>query len=256
MNLLILRDSDRLSGNLFRIGDDRARHIREVLRLEPGDSLEAGLLNGPVGKGSIEELNERSVTIRCEFESEPRPFSPAIDLICALPRQQTLKKVLWTAGTMGIRTLHLIRAYRVEKSYFNTHLLRPENYEPFLIEGLSQGKRTLLPRVVVHPLFKPFFEDTWPALEAEEPPPALKLLPDPDAGEMLDAALDHSEGIRERIVIAIGPEGGWIPFEVETIKRAGFIPFRLGPWILRVETAVAATLAQVELVFRARAETR
>ncbi len=256
MNLLILRDSDRLSGNLFRIEDDRARHIREVLRLAPGDPLEAGILNGPLGKGTVEEIHERAVTLRCEFESEPRPDSLAIDLICALPRQQTLKKVLWTSGTMGIRTLHLIRAYRVEKSYFNTHLLRAENYEPFLIEGLSQGKRTLLPRVVVHPLFKPFFEDTLPALEAEEPLPALKLLPDPDAGEMLDAALDRSEGIRERVAIAIGPEGGWIPFELETMKRAGFVPFRLGPWILRVETAVAAAVAQVELVSRSRTKKR
>lgn len=252
MNLLILRDSDRLSGNLYRVADDRARHVREVLRAELGDTLEVGLLNGPPGKGSVEELNERNITLRCEFDNEPPSSSPVIDLICALPRQQTLKKVLWTAGTMGIRNLHLIRAYRVEKSYFNTHLLRPENYERFLMEGLSQGKRTILPRVSVHSLFKPFFEDTVPALEHKDLSPALKLLPDPEAEEMLDSAVKRLGGIAKRIAVAIGPEGGWIPFEVEIMKRAGFVPFRLGPWILRVETAVAAALAQVELVFRSR----
>jgi hypothetical protein len=52
------------------------------------------------------------------------------------------------------------------------------------------------------------------------------------------------------VEIAIGPEGGWIDRELETFQEAGFQPVRLGPWILRVETAVTAALAQIELLRR------
>jgi RsmE family RNA methyltransferase len=54
-------------------------------------------------------------------------------------------------------------------------------------------------------------------------------------------------------VLAIGPEGGWIARELETFVARGFSPVSLGAAILRVETAVAAALGQLELLQRMRA---
>jgi RsmE family RNA methyltransferase len=49
------------------------------------------------------------------------------------------------------------------------------------------------------------------------------------------------------VVVAIGPEGGWVPFEVQLLQARGFAPFGLGPRILRVDVAVPFVLGQVEL---------
>lgn len=245
MNLIILSERDALDEKRYRLADHRAEHIRSVLKLEAGDTVHVGLLDGPQGTARIERVAEDGVTLICEaLEERPEP-TPAVDLVCALPRPQTLKKVLTTVATMGVRRLHLVRANRVEKSYFHTPLLEPEKYTPRLIEGLSQGKLTRLPDVRVHDRFRPFFEDTLPALEKAEAQPADKLLPDPESEICLNEVYD---GTADRLVFAIGPEGGWVPFEIEFMQRAGFRPFTLGRWTLRVETAVVAALAQVELV--------
>ena len=47
------------------------------------------------------------------------------------------------------------------------------------------------------------------------------------------------------LTLAIGPEGGWIPYEVGLLQEAGFQPVQLGPRILRVETAVPALIARL-----------
>ncbi|UCC45231.1 MAG: RsmE family RNA methyltransferase, partial [Candidatus Zixiibacteriota bacterium] len=158
MNLIILLETDRAGENLYRLNDNRADHIRSVLRLSAGDKLEVGLLNGPTGRAIVESVSDSAVNLVCrELKQLPDRF-PVVDLICALPRPQTLKKILLTCGMMGVRRLFLIRANRVEKSYYQSPLLQPDNFRPYLIEGLSQGKQTRLPEVSVHDRFKPFFE--------------------------------------------------------------------------------------------------
>ncbi|MEA3296509.1 MAG: RsmE family RNA methyltransferase, partial [candidate division Zixibacteria bacterium] len=60
--------------------------------------------------------------------------------------------------------------------------------------------------------------------------------------------LDKLYHDQQNILPAIGPEGGWVPFETELMERVGFQRFSLGRWTLRVETAVTAVLSQVELL--------
>ena len=105
---------------------------------------------------------------------------PEIDLVCALPRPQTLKKVLITSAMMGVRSLHLIRANRVEKSYFQSPLIQAENRLPYLVEGLAQGKLTRLPQVEVHDRFRAFFEDDLPRLQLGSSPRPLRLVASQD----------------------------------------------------------------------------
>ncbi|HUS65687.1 MAG TPA: RsmE family RNA methyltransferase, partial [Kofleriaceae bacterium] len=57
-------------------------------------------------------------------------------------------------------------------------------------------------------------------------------------------------GAGGRTIVAIGPEGGWIDRELETFERLGFSAVSLGAAVLRVESAVAATLAQLTLLRR------
>jgi len=250
MNLMVLTEADRRDGDRFLLNDHRAEHIRSILKLSEGDRLEVGLLDGPIGTGVVESISPDGVTVRTESLTAPAELSPTVDLVCALPRPPTLKKILQTSATMGVRRLYFVRANRVEKSYFQSPLLRPENQRRHLIDGLSQGKLTRLPVVSIHDRFRAFFEDVLPAAIAGENHHDMKpllLLPDQTAKDSLLDLCRHDTR-PPWFIAAIGPEGGWVPFEIELMERLGFRRFRLGRFVLRVETATAALLAQLELL--------
>ena len=240
MNLIILHKSEQ-KNDLFRLTDERAIHIKQILRSKIGDIIEIGIIDGSQGKAEIVNINDSEVVIKpLELTELPDP-KPTIDMICALPRPQTLKKVLIISATMGVRNLYLIRANRVEKSYFHSPLLQPENYKPFLIEGLSQGKNTRLPIVSIHDRFKKFFENQLPLIVEN----AALLLPDKDSSINLNNIYSNTTS---SLVVAIGPEGGWVPFELDLMEDLGFQKFTLGRWVLRVESAITGVLNQIELV--------
>ena len=241
MNLIILTEKDYLKKDLYQINDDRFTHITKILKSNVGDTIEIGLLNSSLGTAKILEINTTNIILEIIDFTEQKEISPKIDIICALPRPQTLKKVLSTCATMGVRNLYLIRSEKVEKSYFHSKLLVDENYTQFLIEGLSQGKRTTLPQISVHKKFKVFFEN-----ELENNlNNSTCLLAHPTTENYLDK-LSFTKF--QNIIIAIGPEGGWNDFEIDLMEKKGFTKFKLSESILRVENAVTASLSQIELV--------
>ena len=244
MNMIILTKDDALGVQRYKLTDHRAEHICRVLRSVAGDAIEVGLLDGPSGIAVIEEIAESQIVLRCDWHSAKPQDQPIIDVVCALPRPQTLKKILHSSAAMGVRQLHLIRADRVEKSYFHSPLLQEKNYTRYLLQGLSQGKHTRIPQVHIHHYFKRFFQDTLPTLEKTEPTRTKKLLPELDIQTRLDEiTLTNCK----RIITAIGPEGGWVPFEIDLMNELGFEKFKIGPWTLRTENALIAAISQIEL---------
>jgi RsmE family RNA methyltransferase len=147
---------------------------------------------------------------------------------------------------MGVRNLHIINSKRVEKCYFSASVMAGAVIRKHLVMGLSQGRQTHLPQVSVHRRFKVFFNETLDRLQAGEKHKARKLLPDPDAENYLAAS---NGKFIPRVLLAIGPEGGWIPREVEMMVEKGFQRILLGPWPLRVENAVVAAISQIQLAF-------
>ncbi|HEG44536.1 MAG TPA: 16S rRNA (uracil(1498)-N(3))-methyltransferase [Phycisphaerales bacterium] len=250
MNLIILHKEDATGDNTYSITDHRAEHIRTVIKSIPGDTLNVGLLNGPTGTAVIESIEDDRVTLTCTWLPLLQSL-PTIDLICALPRPQTLKKVLASAAAMGIRRIHLVNAERVKQRYFKSSLLHYEKYKRFLLEGLSQGKRTNMPEIKIYKDFDKFFNETLPELEDQEQKPAIRLLPDPETDTFINSIKLTRD---DRILLAIGPEGGWIPPELNLIANLGFHKFSLGRWILRVENAVVAALSQIELMTETAAD--
>lgn len=241
MNIIILLEKDFVEKEKYEISDDRFIHIKKILKSEAGDVVEIGLLNSSIGTAKILEINETKVLLEIISFTEKVSSSPKVDIICALPRPQTLKKVLNSCATMGVSNLYLIRSEKVEKSYFHSPLLNEENYTKYLIEGLSQGKRTDLPKVSIHNKFKVFFENDFEEICNN----SNCLLAHPDAENYLNKIeLDNSKNI----LLAIGPEGGWNDFEINLMEEKGFVKYKLSENILRVENAVTAALSQIELV--------
>lgn len=241
MNLLLLFEEDRVGGDVFRIGGARAEHVRNVLGAATGDELVVGLHEGPIGRGRVEKT-EPELTIACDLR-EPAPARPLVDVVVAIPRPKSLVRLLREVTTLGADRIVLFRSWRVEKSYLDAPILSAERYRPIVLDGMSQAMTTREPQVTIEPLFKPFVEDRLGPMSEG----TLRLLAHPRA---VRSTAELSIAPSDRITVVIGPEGGLIPYEIESLERAGFLPISMGARILRVETAAVALLAQLDLLRR------
>ena len=156
-------------------------------------------------------------------------------LVLALPRPKMLRRILRTVAELGVGQLHLINSYRVEKSYWQTPALAEAAIRDYLTQGLEQARDTVLPRIHCQRRFKPFVEDTLPGLVGA----GTALLAHPGPYPRCPGNLAGDT------VLVIGPEGGFIPYEVTKLKEAGCRPVSLGPRILRVETALTSLLGRL-----------
>ena len=234
MNLLLLEDADFVAADRAVLEGRRLKHLHEVHRAEAGDQLRVGRLGGAMGRGTLLALDERHAELRVELD-QPPPAKLPLTLLLALPRPKMLKRVLQTVASMGVPRLVLLNSYRVEKSFWQTPFLEPTAIREQLILGLEQARDTVLPEVVIEKRFKPFVEDRLPAIAAG----TLGLVGHPGDFPPCPRA------VTAPVTLAIGPEGGWIPYEVDKLREAGLAPVQLGERILRVETAVTALLARL-----------
>ncbi|MCQ4312303.1 16S rRNA (uracil(1498)-N(3))-methyltransferase [Pseudomonas stutzeri] len=234
MNLLLLEAADFVAADRVILRDRRLKHIQDVHRAEAGESLRVGLLGGDMGQGRLLRLDANEAELEIAL-NQPPPAKLPITLLLALPRPKMLRRVLQTVATMGVPRLVLLNSYRVEKSFWQTPFLEPAAIREQLLLGLEQARDTVLPDVTIEKRFKPFVEDRLPQLASG----TRGLLGHPGDYPACPRALD------EPVTLAIGPEGGWIPYEVDKLTAAGLQPVQLGERILRVETAVSALLARL-----------
>lgn len=232
MNLLLLEPAELADGQV-ELADDRARHLREVLHVEVGSVVRAGVVDGPLGVAEVVRVESERVTLVCRLEADPPP-RPAVDLLMALPRPKVLRRLWAQLAALGVGTVVLTNATRVERFYFDSHVIRADEVRRHLREGLSQARDTRVPRVEVRRGFKPLVEDELDALFGD----AQRLLGDPVyERSLLDARRPG------RVVLALGPEGGWSAYERELLERNGFVGVGLGPRTLRSDTAAIALVA-------------
>ena len=233
MNLMLLK-SDSIENNVAKVSGRQLEHLTQVQRLTEGDFLNLGEINGTMGRGKITMLTDEQASISLELGVQP-PKALPITIILALPRPKMLRRILQTIAAMGVKNIYLINSSRVEKSFWQTPFLRPESIEEQLILGLEQAKDTILPSVHLRKLFKPFVEDELTGIVGK----SRAIIAHPGAEKPCPINLDS------QVTLAIGPEGGFIPYEVEKLLSVGFDSIHLGPRILRVETAVPALLSRL-----------
>ena len=234
MNLLLLEDADFVAADRVVLAGRRLKHLQEVHRAAVGDSLRVGRIGGLMGSGSLLELTEQHAVLQISLNQSP-PAKLPLTLLLALPRPKMLKRVLQTVSAMGVPRLILLNSYRVEKSFWQSPYLAPEAIREQLLLGLEQARDTILPEVRIEKRFKPFVEDQLPTLAAG----TLGLTGHPGDFPACPRA------VTQPVTLAVGPEGGWIPYEVQLLERAGLQPVQLGERILRVENAVPALLARL-----------
>jgi RsmE family RNA methyltransferase len=234
VNLLLLEEADFITADRVVLRDRRLTHMQEVHRSEVGDSLRVGRVDGLLGSAQLLRLEAREAELSVSFEHAP-PAKLPLTLILALPRPKMLRRVFQTVATMGVPKVILINSYRVEKSFWQTPFLEPAAIREQLILGLEQARDSVLPEIIIEKRFKPFVEDRLPAIADG----TLGLVGHPGEFPACPRAVEQP------VTLAIGPEGGWIPYEVDLLRASGLNPVQLGSRILRVETAVTALLARL-----------
>ena len=214
---------------------NRARHLLKVLNVTVGDTVRLGIVDGLIGVGTVTGVDDATVTLQCVFSVVPPPAR--VDLLLALPRPKVLRRLWAQLAALGVGRIILTNAERVERNYFDTHVLTAACYRPLLIEGLQQARDTRMPQVTIHRQFRVLIEDELDGMVGE----ATRVVADPSGTAAIgDIVASDADA---RVLLAVGPEGGWNAFELSLLEAHRFRRVSMGERTLRTDTACIALLA-------------
>lgn len=231
----ILFESHEIVDGLATFDSVRAEHVLKVLHGEVGQTLKTGEVNGLIGTSEIVAIDGGRITVRTAHTTES--LKPWVDLVLAPPRPRVMKRLLPQLATLGVGRIVLVGAKKVEKDFWGATLLSVENYRPLLIDGLMQAGTSILPTLETVRNFRRWVRDELDATF----PTTNRVVAHPYDGAAVPLAPRTEQ---DRLLLAVGPEGGWTDDEVELLESKGFRRQSLGPRILRTDTALIALLAR------------
>lgn len=234
MNLILFDETHKIDTNKISLDARQREHVRKVLKSQTGDKLRVGEKNTLLGEGVITKLSDECIELEIELKEKPVAASN-VSLIIALPRPKSLPRVIQTATSLGVKKMIFTHAYKVAKDFWSSDYLSEQTVNKACVLGLEQCRDTIMPEVVFERRFKPFVEDRLPSLIE---------------GQHAFLAHPYSErdcpvAINEPVTVAIGPEGGWIDYEVDLFEKTGFQKVKLSERILKLETAVTALVSRI-----------
>jgi 16S rRNA (uracil1498-N3)-methyltransferase len=219
------------AGARVALAPDEARHARRVLRLREGEAVCLFDGKGLAWEGAIESVDGDRVAVTltrpAENSAEPRL---TLELHQGLCRADRMEWILQKGTELGLASLHCHPTRRSELDEVGAKRL--ERWRRIVTEAAKQSGRDRIPEIVEHSAGLPPATDGIPSFVAtlDEAAPAL-------------AAAAASVAGASRVRLAVGPESGFEPAEVEAAIEAGWRPVQLGPRTLRAETAAVVAIA-------------
>jgi 16S rRNA (uracil1498-N3)-methyltransferase len=225
-----------------RIEGEEARHIRQVLRLGPGDGLLLFDGTGFEYRAKIKAIHGREILLDilgCNAVSRESP----LELGLGIPfiRSQAMEWILQKGTELGVCSFHPFFSSRSSRNFSGEGSdSRRQRWRKILVESAKQCGRNRLPE-----LLEPV---PFGALLGEKPP-GLGLIPYEREQAMNLGRLKEESPEIKKIFVLIGPEGGFSPEEVASALDAGFRSVSLGPRILRSETAALAMISLLQYIW-------
>jgi RsmE family RNA methyltransferase len=249
VNLLLVDPTELRADGTCTLDDRRARHLRDVLGARAGTIVRAGVIGGGVGTAEVIGDDGARFVVRLDVtDAAPEP-AIEVELMLAVPRPKVVTRAVEIAASFGVRAIELVNAWRVDKSYLKSPRLAAPALAAAARAGAEQGATTHVPSVRSWSRFMGLVDARFAAPSAD-----TRLVAHPGAPPIERALIRRARELP--IVLAIGPERGWIDREVDTLIARGFQPVSIGAPILRVEAAIAAALGQLLLLARASDVTR
>ena len=237
---------DAFAGGTARLAGDAAHHLGRVLRAEAGQVYELSDGNC-VYLARVERVSGAGVDFSLLEKLSPPAASIEVVLLLAIVKFDRFEWALEKATELGVNAIVPLAAERSEKALVSAAAKRAGRWRKILLESAQQA-RCLRPPSLASAMQPD-------AAFREDAAPVKVLLSErrsavPVRAIFSEAASKMTEGKPpRRIVLAVGPEGGWMEEEVGTASAAGFREASLGQNILRTETAVIAGLAAAHLYF-------
>jgi 16S rRNA (uracil1498-N3)-methyltransferase len=239
MNLLILEEKEHLTENNYLLCERKSLHVLTVLRKKTGDTINAGIWNRSFGVFLVKEMvNETQVLGEYQFTKPSQPLSFNIQILSAIQRPQTTKKILQLASTCGVRSVNFFLSDKSEKSYLQSPVWQEESVNQEILLGLEQGKRVTPPDIKIFRYLNKLLEtdfDNYPKLVLD--PEGLHL-------SVYETEIARSNGA----ILAFGPESGFSDSEMKSFLNFGFTKISLSKTILRTEYAMAFALSQLDFI--------
>ncbi|NNG99548.1 16S rRNA (uracil(1498)-N(3))-methyltransferase [Acinetobacter sp. ANC 5414] len=233
MNIVLL-DPRQTESELWSISSKRQlEHLKQHINVQVGDTLKVGIREEQRYLTEVVEVTEQVVKLK-PIQIEPVPAKLPVTLIVAMPRPKVLRRLIMDSVTLGVEKIILLHSYRVDKSYWQTPFL--QQIDHYITLGLEQAGDTIAPKIEIYKRFKPFVEDVLPSLITAECP---AYVAHPYADLKMPFAIDHP------CTIVIGPEGGFIPYEVDLLIKNGCQAVSLGNRIIRTETVIPYVLGRL-----------
>lgn len=233
MNIVLL-DPRQTEAEFWSITSTRQlEHLQQRLQIQVGDTLKVGIREGQRYLTEIVEISEKAVRLK-PLQEEAVPEKLPVTLIVALPRPKVLRRLIMDSVTLGVEKIILLHSYRVDKSYWQTPFLQQLNH--YIELGLEQAGDTVAPQIELYKRFKPFVEDILPGLITSSRP---AYVAHPYVEQAMPFAIQHP------CTIVIGPEGGFIPYEVDLLIKNGCQAVSLGNRIIRTETVIPYVLGRL-----------
>lgn len=233
MNIVLL-DSRQSTSDIWTISSQRqCEHLIKHLDVKVGDRLKVGIREGKRYLTEIVAVEQQAIRIK-PIHQEAVPAKLPVTLIVAMPRPKVLRRLIMDSVTLGVSKVILLHSYRVDKSYWQTPFL--QQLEQYVTLGLEQAGDTLAPKIEIYKRFKPFVEDVLPGLIHPECP---AYVAHPYASAKMPVAIEHACNL------IIGPEGGFIPYEIELLNKNGCQAVNLGSRIIRTETVISYSLGRL-----------
>ena len=233
MNMLLLDKNDFVSPAKVTISGRRFTRLKDFIHIDIGKNIKAGVRNTSCGTAVVTALTSESAELDYTPLAPPPP-APPLTLIIALQRPQTFSKVIHSAVTIGIKKIHFIHTFKVEKSYWQSSRLLPENLQEEIDLALEQSADPVEPQLFFHRRFKPFADDELENIAGN----SLRLFGDPAGTAPVPVR-------GTPVTLALGPEGGFTDYEIKTLQEHDFNAMSLGTRILRTEFALAALLGKL-----------
>lgn len=217
-----------------------SNHLVRVLRLSPGDAFVAFNGDGHDYHARLEQVGRAGALARIvDREMVDRESPLRVQLAQGIARGEKMDLILQKATELGVAAIQPLVTERTEVRLDPERAAkRMAHWRSVVASACEQSGRARLPGIA-----SPIELSTLRVADANG---ALRLLLDPRGGHAIrDLPTPSAAGV----LVAVGPEGGFSDLERGLLQDAGFTGLRLGPRVLRTETAGLAALAALQARF-------
>jgi 16S rRNA (uracil1498-N3)-methyltransferase len=224
------------AGATIDLPADTAAHIVKVLRARSGDAIILFNGGGAEYLGAIDSVRGSRVSVLLqEVRGIDRESPLAVTLVQAIPRGDRMDFVVQKATELGVaRIVPVLSQRSVVRLNEKQHASKLEHWRGVAVSACEQCGRNRLP-VIEAP------RELLDHLGAPAAAGTTRWVLDPECAPLPQLAVPQGA-----VELTVGPEGGFAPEELDAMRVAGLSGLRLGPRILRTETAALAALAWLQ----------